>query len=210
VIDTQPQPQWLDMDAARRHCAAGASIWHWAGSADGDQSEPDVVLASAGDIPTMELLAAADLLREHVPELVFRVVNVVDLMVLFTPQNHPHGMDEARFLELFTAGRDVVFAFHGYASAVHHAIHGRPRPGRFHVRGYEEEGTTTTPFDMVVRNGMSRYHLVLEALRRARNVPPSGETLVTHCNAMLKRHRGYIVEHFEDMPEVRDWRWSGQ
>ncbi|MCJ7437221.1 MAG: phosphoketolase family protein [Acidimicrobiia bacterium] len=209
VIDKQPQPQWLDMDAARQHCAAGASVWHWAGSVHGDQAEPDVVLASAGDIPTLELLAAADMLREHVPELVFRVVNVVDLMALFTPANHPHGMDEGRFLELFTAERDVVLAFHGYPSAVHHAIHGRPRPGRFHVRGYEEEGTTTTPFDMVVRNGMSRFHLVLEALRRASNVPPSGESLITHCNEMLKRHRGYIVERFEDMPEVRDWRWSG-
>ncbi len=131
VIDKQPQPQWLGMDAARAHCAAGASSWHWAGSIEGDQSDPDVVLASAGDIPTLELMAAADLLRRHVPELVFRVVNVVDLMTLFMPANHPHGMDESRFTDLFTAEGDVVFAFHGYPSAVHHATPRAPAPGPF-------------------------------------------------------------------------------
>jgi xylulose-5-phosphate/fructose-6-phosphate phosphoketolase len=209
VIDKQPQPQWLSIDEAREHCARGASTWRWAGSKDGDREDPDVVLASAGDIPTMELLAAAEMLRTYVPDLAFRVVNVVDLMALFVPGQHPHAMDEGTFLELFTAERDVVFAFHGYPSAVHHVIHGRPKSGRFHVRGYEEEGTTTTPFDMVVRNGMSRYHLALEALRRARGVPADAESLVTHCNAMLKKHRGYVVDHLEDMPEVSDWRWSG-
>ena len=208
VIDKQPQPQWLGIDEAREHCARGASIWTWAGSAHGDHEDPDVILAAAGDIPTMETLAAADMLLEHVPDLSFRVVNVVDLMTLFLAGNHPHGMDAGRFLDLFTASRDVVFAFHGYPSAVHHVIHGRPASGRFHVRGFQEEGTTTTPFDMVVRNGISRYHLVLEALRRAHRVPRDAESLVTHCNAMLKRHRGYIVDQLEDMPEVRDWRWS--
>ncbi|MEX2255904.1 MAG: phosphoketolase, partial [Acidimicrobiia bacterium] len=208
VIDKQPQPQWLPIDEAREHCARGASTWRWAGSMQSDHEDPDVVLASAGDIPTMELLAAADMLRERVPDLTFRVVNVVDLMALFLPERHPHGMDGGRFLDLFTAERDVVFAFHGYPSAVHHAIHGRPQSGRFHVRGYEEEGTTTTPFDMVVRNGMSRYDLALEVLRRAKRVPADAESLVAHCNAMLKKHRGYVVDHLEDMPEVRDWRWS--
>jgi xylulose-5-phosphate/fructose-6-phosphate phosphoketolase len=208
VIDKQPQLQWLDIDSAREHCSKGASIWTWAGSEAGARPDPDVILASAGDIPTMELLAAADMLLEHVPDLSFRVVNVVDLMTLFLPEYHPHGMDAGTFLDLFTADREVVFAFHGYPSAVHHVIHGRPASGRFHVRGYQEEGTTTTPFDMVVRNGMSRYHLVLEALRRARRVPGDAESLITHCNAMLKRHTGYIVDHLEDMPEVRDWRWS--
>jgi xylulose-5-phosphate/fructose-6-phosphate phosphoketolase len=129
-------------------------------------------------------------------------------MTLFLSEYHPHGMDGGTFLELFTAERDVVFAFHGYPSAVHHVIHGRPASGRFHVRGFEEEGTTTTPFDMVVRNRMSRYHLVLEALRRAHKPPGDAESLITHCNAMLKRHRGYVVDHLEDMPEVRDWRWT--
>ncbi len=207
VIDKQPQPQWLPMEEAALHCAAGASIWEWAGS-QRPGAEPDVVLASAGDIPTLELLAAADMLRELVPTLDFRVVNVVDLMTLFLPDVHPHGMDGGRFLDLFTADTDVVFAFHGYPSAMHHVIHGRPEPGRFHVRGYEEEGTTTTPFDMVVRNGMSRYHLALEAIRRARRKPVGAESLVTHCNAKLKEHRGYVVQHLEDMPEVRDWRWT--
>ena len=208
VIDKQPQPQWLDVETARDHCRRGASVWAWAGStATGD--DPDVILASAGDIPTMELLAAADLLHQQVPELSLRVVNVVDLMSLFTPNLHPHGMDAGRFVDLFTSDVDVVFAFHGYPSAVHNALHGRPNASRFHVRGYNEEGTTTTPFDMVVRNGISRYHLCLEALKRARRFPPDGESLVTYCNAQLKRHPGYIAQHLEDMPEVRDWRWSG-
>ncbi|HSO97111.1 MAG TPA: phosphoketolase family protein [Acidimicrobiia bacterium] len=208
VIDKQPQPQWLSAEAARDHCRRGASVWSWAGSTV-TADDPDVVLASAGDIPTMELLAAADLLRQQVPELSLRVVNVVDLMSLFTPNLHPHGMDEARFVDLFTSDGDVVFAFHGYPSAVHHALHGRPNASRFHVRGYNEEGTTTTPFDMVVRNGISRYHLALEALKRARRFPAEGESLIAHCNAQLKRHPGYIAQHLEDLPEVRDWRWSG-
>jgi xylulose-5-phosphate/fructose-6-phosphate phosphoketolase len=207
VIDKQPQPQWLDIDAARQHCLRGASVWDWAGTASG-ADDPDVVLASAGDTPTMELLAASDLLRQHVPELAFRVVNVVDLMTLFSPEVHPHGMDDNRFMDLFTADRDVVFAFHGYPAAVHHAIHGRPRPSRFHVRGYQEEGTTTTPFDMVVRNGISRYQLCLEVLRRARRSPATAESLIEVCNTQLKRHATYIREHFEDLPEIRDWRFG--
>jgi xylulose-5-phosphate/fructose-6-phosphate phosphoketolase len=206
VIDKQPQLQWLDMDTARQHAAEGASVWDWAGNEH--RGDPDVVLAGAGDIVTMEALAAADLLRQYVPQLEFRVVNVLDLMALFPEDRHPHGMDEGRFVDLFTADTDVVFAFHGYPSAVHHLIHGRPDPGRFHVRGYEEEGTTTTPFDMVVRNHISRYHLCMEALRRARRAPVGGETLVEHCEDMLRRHHAYVVEHLEDMPEVRDWRWS--
>ena len=156
----------------------------------------------------METIAAAELLRRYVPQLDFRVVNVVDLMTLFPADRHPHGMDGESFVDLFTGNTDVVFAFHGYPSAVHHVIHGRPAPGRFHVRGYQEEGTTTTPFDMVVRNEISRYHLCLEALRRSRRVPVGCETLVEHCNDMLRRHHAYVLEHLEDMPEVRDWRWS--
>jgi xylulose-5-phosphate/fructose-6-phosphate phosphoketolase len=206
VIDKQPQLQWLDMDAARQHAARGASVWQWAGNEHG--TDPDVVLASAGDIVTMETIAAAELLRRHVPQLDFRVANVVDLMTLFPADRHPHGMDEGSFVDLFTDNTDVVFAFHGYPSAVHHLIHGRPGPGRFHVRGYQEEGTTTTPFDMVVRNGVSRYHLCIEALRRARRAPVGGESLIEHCKDMLRRHQAYVVEHLEDMPEVTDWRWS--
>ena len=156
----------------------------------------------------MELLAAADLLRQAVPDLALRVVNVVDLMVLFSPEAHPHGMTDEHFIDLFTVDRDVVFAFHGYPTAIHLALHGRPRPNRFHVRGYEEEGTTTTPFDMVVRNGISRYHLCLEALRRARRLPDAAEDLIELCNTQLKRHPAYIRQHFEDMPEIRDWRFA--
>ena len=165
VIDKQPELQWLDMDAAVQHCAAGASIWPWASSDQG--SEPDVVLAAAGDTPTLEVVAAAWLLRKHAPNLRVRVVNVVDLMCLFSPEIHPHGLEEAKFLELFTADKPVVFAFHGYQRAIHAIIHGRTNTARFHVRGFMEEGTTTTPFDMVVRNQMSRFHLCIEALRRS-------------------------------------------
>jgi xylulose-5-phosphate/fructose-6-phosphate phosphoketolase len=207
VIDKQPQLQWLDMDAARAHCAKGASVWAWAGSERG--GEPDVVLGCAGDIPTMETLAAAELLRRHAPDLEVRVVNVVDLMTLFPADVHPHGMDEPAFVELFTAGTDVVFAFHGYARALHQILHGRSGAPRFHVRGYSEEGTTTTPFDMVVLNGISRYHLCLEALRRARRSPAGGAALAEHCERMLRRHRAHVVEHFEDLPEIRDWTWAG-
>jgi xylulose-5-phosphate/fructose-6-phosphate phosphoketolase len=156
----------------------------------------------------METIAAAQLLRRHCPEFEFRVVNVVDLMALFPEARHPHGMGEGEFVDAFTADTDVVFAFHGYPSAVHHQIHGRPNPHRYHVLGYQEEGTTTTPFDMVVRNEISRYHLCIEAMHRSRQVPVGAETLVEHCNGMLRKHEGYVVEHLEDMPEVRDWRWS--
>ena len=207
VIDKQPQLQWLDMAAARAHCARGASVWPWA-SREGDGA-PDVVMASAGDIPTLETVAAVWLLRHHAPGLRVRMVNVVDLMTLFVPRLHPHGLPDSAFVELFTERAPVIFAFHGYQRAIHELIHGRPRAERFHVRGFNEEGTTTTPFDMVVRNGMSRYHLCLEALHRtgARG-QTDGAALAAHCRAMLERHPGYIREHLEDMPEVRDWRWS--
>jgi len=206
VIDKQPQLQWLDLDAARAHCTAGASIWKWASSA-GD-GEPDVVLAAAGDVPTLETVAAAWLVRRHVPELRVRVANVVDLMSLFPPDVHPHGMPDERFVAVFTEAKPVVFAFHGYQRAIHQIVHGRPKTERFHVRGYCEEGTTTTPFDMVVMNGMSRYHLCKEALRRSARRPPGADRLLALCDEMLERHARYIREAFEDMPEVRDWTWT--
>ncbi len=205
VIDKQPQLQWLDIEAARVHCARGSSVWSWASNDAGH--EPDVVLAAAGDVPTLEIVAAAWLARLHAPELRVRVVNVVDLMSLFPHEVHPHGMDEQTFVSSFTRDKPVVFAFHGYQRAIHQIVHGRPATERFHVRGFNEEGTTTTPFDMVVRNGMSRYHLCLEAIRR---VPCMGEratALVAHCKQMLTRHGPHIREHLEDMPEVRDWVW---
>ena len=206
VIDKQPQLQWLDAAAARRHCAAGASIWHWAGNLTDEI--PDVVLAAAGDIPTLETVAAAWLLRQHTPHLRVRVVNVVDLMALFRPEDHPHGMAEKDFADLFTTERPVVFAFHGYQRAIHELVHGRPAPERFHVRGFREEGTTTTPFDMVVLNGMSRYDLVKEALRRLPQSSEREQALAAHCDAMLARHLEYVRANLEDMPEVRDWAWG--
>jgi xylulose-5-phosphate/fructose-6-phosphate phosphoketolase len=194
------------MDAAREHCAWGASTWRWASNDEG--AAPDIVLACAGDVATLETIAAAAWLREKAPELRVRVVNLVDLMTLFSPAEHPHGMTNERFAELFTTDAHVVFAFHGYAGAVHQLLHGRPNAERFHVRGYNEEGTTTTPFDMVVLNGMSRYHLVSEAVKRARRPVPRGDMLVEECRSILAKHHVYVREHFEDMPEIRDFVWT--
>jgi xylulose-5-phosphate/fructose-6-phosphate phosphoketolase len=205
VIDKQPQLQYLDIDSARAHCARGASVWDWASTDEGE--EPDVILGCAGDIPTMEALAAAAMLRQALPDLRVRFVNVVDLMGLFPPDVHPHGLAETTFTELFTDRTDVVMAFHGYARALHQILHGRPHADRFHVHGYIEEGTTTTPFDMVVLNQMSRYHLVLDALSRSRRVARGARNLEDHCQTMLARHEHYVREHLEDMPEVRDWVW---
>ncbi|GAA1396565.1 phosphoketolase family protein [Luteococcus peritonei] len=207
VIDKQPQPQWLTMDEAVEHCAKGAGIWDWAGN-DAHAGEPDIVLACAGDIPTMETVAAAEILRNKLPQLKTRVVNVVDLMTLIRPKDHPHGMDETFFAELFTNSKDVVFAFHGYPGAIHQLVHGRPDADRFRVRGFIEEGTTTTPFDMVVRNRISRYHLVMDAINNAKVTPPGASELKQWCQQMLDKHESHIVEHLEDMPEVRDWKFG--
>ncbi|WLP88587.1 phosphoketolase family protein [Gordonia sp. NB41Y] len=218
VADKQPHLQYLTLDEANEQAAAGASIWPWAGTERAgvrsgdlpgvDAGAPDIVLAGAGDVPTQEILAAAQLLREWVPYLRTRVVNVLDLMALLPHADHPHGLPEDRFIELFTRDTDVVFAFHGYPRAVHQLLHGRTHPGRFHVRGFNEQGTTTTPFDMVVLNRMSRYHLVLEALARSRRAPEKGAELAEYCRAQLARHHDHVREHFEDLPEVRDWVWS--
>jgi xylulose-5-phosphate/fructose-6-phosphate phosphoketolase len=205
VIDKQPQLQWLDKNAAREHCARGAGIWDWCGS-DGGQ-EPDVVLACAGDIATQETVAAAWLLRRHLPELKVRVVNVVDLMCLCPPDRHPHGLSQEMFVKLFTLTKPVIFAFHGYPAVVHGILHGRPDTDRFHARGYIEEGTTTTPFDMVVLNRMSRVHLAMDAVRYAPNIV-NAAALIGRGEAILAKHRAYVQEHFEDLPEVRDWVWS--
>ena len=204
VIDKQPQLQWLSIDKAIEHCASGAGIWPWAGTDDG-ATNPDVVLACAGDVVTMETVAAAAILRENLPQLRVRVVNVVDLMALPRPKDHPHGMEDMLFRELFTDDVDVVFAFHGYPGAIHQLVHGRPGTDRFHVRGFVEEGTTTTPFDMVVRNRASRYHLVIDALNNARRTPGGATELKHRCENKLAEHAAYVVDHLEDMPEVRDW-----
>jgi xylulose-5-phosphate/fructose-6-phosphate phosphoketolase len=204
VIDKQPQLQWLSLEEALEHCSRGAGVWPWAGNDDGS-SDPDIVLACAGDVVTMETVAAAKILRERLPQLKVRVVNVVDLMSLPRPKDHPHGMSDTLFRELFTDHVDVVFAFHGYPGAIHQLVHGRPAADRFRVRGFIEQGTTTTPFDMVVRNRASRYHLVMDALNNAHRAPGGASALYDWCEAQLVAHSAYVVEHLEDMPEVRDW-----
>jgi len=206
VIDKQLHPVWLDIDAAREHCSLGATIWPWAGTENG--KEPDVILCAAGDVATEETIAAAWIFRRQFPELSVRVVNVVDLMRLWPPDKHPHGMTDAYFRELFTENKDVIFAFHGYPGAIHQILHGRPNPGRFHVRGYAEEGTTTTPFDMLVLNRASRYHLCIEAMRRLPKQQDKAHALIDSCNEQIDIHRKYVVEHQEDMPDVRNWRWT--
>jgi xylulose-5-phosphate/fructose-6-phosphate phosphoketolase len=207
IIDKQPQLQWLDMDAARAHATRGASVWTWAGT-EVAGGEPDVVLACAGDTPTLETMAAAWWLRKHAPSLRTRVVNVVDLLSLFSPREHPHGMPESRFVELFTSDTHVCFSFHGYASGIHQLLHARPEPTRFHVRGYKEEGSTTTPFDMVVLNQTSRYDICMDAIRRSRTKLADEAALTAECERMLSLHRAYVAEHLEDMPQIRDWTWT--
>ncbi len=204
VIDKQPQLQYLTMDEAIEHCTRGASVWDWAGNNDGS-SDPDIVLACAGDVVTMETIAAADILKQKAPHLKIRVVNVVDLMTLHRPKDHPHGMSDLQFRELFTDTVDVVFAFHGYPGAIHQLVHGRPDADRFHVRGFEEEGTTTTPFDMVVRNHASRYHLVIDALNNSPRAVPGATELATWCKQQLAKHEKYVVENLADMPQVDNW-----
>lgn len=204
VIDKQPQLQWLTMDQAIEHCRKGAGIWEWAGNDDGER-DPDIVLACAGDVVTMETVAAAQILKARLPQLKVRVVNVVNLMTLPRPKDHPHGMSETMFRELFTDHVDVVFSFHGYPGAIHQLVHGRPDADRFRVRGFIEQGTTTTPFDMTVRNKASRYHLVIDAINNARRLPAGATELKAWCEAQLEKHEKYVVEHLEDMPEVRDW-----
>ncbi len=207
VAGKQPAPQWLAMDAAVAHCTAGLGTWDWAGTA-GDL-EPDVVLACAGDVPTLEMLACAQLLRAFVPRLRTRVVNVVDLMTLQPELEHPHGLSDAAFDALFTVDRPVVFAFHGYPSLIHKLAYRRRNHANLHVRGYKEEGTTTTPFDMTVLNDLDRFHLALDVLARVRGLgaTPEGEALGAHCHARLAAHRAYVTEHGDDLPEIRDWRW---
>jgi xylulose-5-phosphate/fructose-6-phosphate phosphoketolase len=207
VADKQAHLQYLSAAEAAEHCARGGSVWDWAGTEARQARDPDVVIAGIGDVPTLEALAAADLLRRFVPSLAVRFVNVVDLMALLRADLHPHGFSNSMFRALFTDETDVVVAFHGYSRAVHQLLHGRRNPQRFHVRGFMEQGTTTTPFDMVVRNEVSRYHLARLAVEFARTTHPGTDRLVSHCESQLARHDAYITEHLEDMPEVRDWTW---
>jgi len=205
VAGKQPEWQWLDIDAAVRHCAAGAGIWSWAGTEKGDL---DVVMACAGDVPTLETLAAVTVLRAYVPDIRIRVVNVVDLMVLQPQAEHPHGLDDGDFDELFTTDKPIIFAFHGYPAMIHKLVYQRRNHANIHVHGFEEEGTTTTPFDMVVLNHLDRYRLALDAIHRVPRLASEVDAATERYWATMEQHKLHIAEHGEDMPEVRDWCWS--
>ncbi len=206
VAGKQPQAQWLSMDDAIRHCAAGIGIWQWASSErDGD---PDVVMACAGDVPTIETLAAVDILRAHEPGLRIRVVNVIDLMTLQPREEHPHGLTDRDFDTLFTTDKPVIFAYHGYPWLIHRLTYRRRNHDNLHVRGYKEEGTTTTPFDMAVRNDLDRFHLVADVVDRVPKLGYRAAYLKQYVRGKLVDHERYILQRGEDMPEVRDWAWS--
>ena len=210
IAGKQPQAQWLDMDAAVRHCTAGASIWKWACSSEiTGNHEPDVVMACAGDVPTLEALAAVTLLRSYVSDIRIRFVNVVDLMVLQPPSEHPHGLADHEFDALFTTDKPVIFAFHGYPAIVHKLTYRRSNHDNIHVRGYKEEGTTTTAFDMVVLNNLDRYQLALDAITRIPRYGHLVDAETARYWTTMERHKRYISEHGDDMPEVKDWCWEG-
>jgi xylulose-5-phosphate/fructose-6-phosphate phosphoketolase len=207
VAGKQPALTYLPMDEAMAHCTRGLGIFDWASNDDGE--DPDFVLACAGDVPTLETVAAAALLREHLPQLRVRVVNVVDLMRLQTPDEHPHGLPDDQFDALFTADRPVVFAYHGYPWLIHRLTYRRTNHDNIHVRGYKEEGTTTTPFDMVMLNDLDRFHLVIDVIDR---VPHLGQRVAGLRQRMVDarlRARAYTRENGEDMPEISDWTWPG-
>jgi xylulose-5-phosphate/fructose-6-phosphate phosphoketolase len=207
VAGKQPELQWLDMDAAVKHCTAGIGIWPWASSDQG--GEPDVVMACAGDVPTLETLAAVEMLGRSFPDLKVRVVNVVDLMTLQPRSEHPHGLDDRDFDLVFTRDKPVVFAFHGYPWLIHRLVYRRTNHPNFHVRGYKEEGTTTTPFDMVVLNDLDRFHLAGDVIDRVPRLGPRAAYVKQELREKLLEHREYVSAHGEDLPEVREWRWRG-
>jgi xylulose-5-phosphate/fructose-6-phosphate phosphoketolase len=206
VAGKQPQWNWLSMDEAIIHCTRGAGIWEWA-SSDGD-GEPDVVLAAAGDIPTLEVMAAASLLREHLPQLKVRVVNVVDLMRLEPESEHPHGMSDPEFDSLFTADKPVIFAYHGYPWLIHRLVYQRNGHKHFHVRGYKEEGTTTTPFDMVMLNDLDRFHLVMDVIDRVPGLASSAGRVRQMMVDKRISCRAYTRQEGEDAPEISNWAWQ--
>ena len=208
VAGKQPAPQWLDMESAVKHCTAGLGIWKWASNDEG--SEPDVVMACAGDVPTLETLAAVQLLRQHLPEIKIRVINVVDLMTLQPQSEHPHGLSDKDFDVLFTEDRPIVFAFHGYPSLIHRLTYRRTNHHNLHVRGYKEQGTTTTPFDMAVLNDIDRFNLVKDVIARVPSLGSRAAHLTQIIRDKLIDHQRYIRQHGEDMPEIREWKWDAR
>jgi xylulose-5-phosphate/fructose-6-phosphate phosphoketolase len=208
VAGKHPAPQWLSMSEAVDHCTTGIGIWSWA---SGDQdTAPDIVMACAGDVPTLETLAAISILREHLPEVNIRMVNVVDLMRLEPPTEHPHGLGDGDFQDLFTADKPVIFAFHAYPWLIHRLTYRRPNHDNFHVRGYKEEGTITTPFDMTVLNELDRFHLVMDAVDRLPQTGEKGLHLKRQLREKLIEHKQYIDLNGEDMPEIRNWKWPAR
>jgi xylulose-5-phosphate/fructose-6-phosphate phosphoketolase len=205
VASKHPSPQWLDMDAAVKHCVGGIGIWEWASNDRG--GEPEVVMACAGDVPTLETLAAVQLLREHVPALKIRVINVVDLMRLQPESEHPHGLNDRDFDTLFTKDKPVIFAYHGYPWLIHRLTYRRTNHRNIHVRGYKEEGTISTPFDMAVMNDLDRFHLVGDAADRVPELFNAAAYLKQAMRDKLIEHRQFITTYGEDMPEIRDWSW---
>ena len=206
IAGKQPHPQWLDMESAVAHCRIGASVWQWA-STDGGNA-PDVVLACAGDVPTLETLAAVTTLRTRAPDLRVRVVNVVDLMSLQPKEFHPHGLSDPEFDEIFTTDKPVIFAYHGYPALIHRLTYRRTNHRNFHVHGYKEEGTTTTPFDMTVLNELDRFHLAAAAIARVPKLAAISDRTQAWVRDKLSEHRAHVTEHGEDMPEIRDWEWT--
>lgn len=207
VAGKQPAWQWLDMDAAVRHCTSGIGIWEWA-SNDAEDGDPDVVMACAGDVPTLETLAAVDILRDKIPDLKIRVVNVVDLMTLQPSEEHPHGLKDRDFDDIFTTDKPIIFAYHGYPWLIHRLTYRRTNHKNLHVRGYKEEGTTTTPFDMVVMNDLDRFHLVADVVERVPRLRQRAAYVKQHVRDKLIAHKEYIRKYGEDMPEIRNWQWT--
>jgi len=205
VAGKQPELQWLEMKAAIEHCTTGLGVWSWASNDQG--AEPDVVMACAGDVPTLETLAAVDLLRQHFPDLKIRVVNVVDLMTLQPSSEHPHGLSDREFDSMFGTDKPIIFAYHGYPWLIHRLTYRRAAHNHLHVRGFKEEGTTTTPFDMTVRNDLDRFHLAGDVVDRVPRLQRVSAHFKQFLRDKLVQHEQYVHEHGDDLPEVKNWSW---
>jgi len=208
VAGKQPSPQWLNMDQAIKHCTSGIGIWEWASNDKG--TEPDVIMACCGDVPTVETLAAVEILRDLVPDLKIRVINVVDLMTLQPKEEHPHGLSDYDFDTLFTTNKPIIFAYHGYPWLIHRLTYRRTNHKNLHVRGYKEEGTTTTPFDMLVRNDLDRFDLVSDVINRVPKLGYLAAYTKQFVRDKLIEHKEYIGKYGQDMPDIRNWKWKSE